>query len=76
MVISENDTIALNRDIPSVRLVAGDVGVVVHVYDEGAAFEVEFVSLEGATIAVETLEPSGIRGAVAGEMPHARELAA
>jgi uncharacterized protein DUF4926 len=55
-VIAEHDSVVLTRDLPASGLVAGDVGVVVHVYRDRAAYEVEFVSLDGSTIAVETLE--------------------
>jgi hypothetical protein len=75
-MINERDRVILTGDVPAARLIAGDVGVVVHVYADGAAYEVEFASLEGTTIAVETLERSEIRVAKAGDMPHARELAA
>jgi hypothetical protein len=48
----------------------------VHVYGDGKAYEVEFVTLEGRTAAVVTLEASHIRPVKPREIPHARELAA
>jgi ATP-dependent exoDNAse (exonuclease V) alpha subunit len=55
-MIREHDSVVLTRDLPSAGLVAGDVGVVVHVYGGGTAYEVEFVNFDGETIAVESLE--------------------
>jgi hypothetical protein len=60
-MIKELDTVVLTRDLPQVGLRKGDVGAVVLVHGKGEAFEVEFVSLDGETIALETLEPSDIR---------------
>jgi len=40
------------------RLKEGDVGTVVHVYKKGKAFEVEFFTLHGETVAIATLEAS------------------
>lgn len=57
------------------KLAVGDVGTVVHVYRAGKAFEVEFVSLEGETVAVVTLEPGQIRPVERREIAHARRVA-
>jgi hypothetical protein len=75
-VIREHDTVVLTRDLPSAGLVAGDVGVVVHVYADGGAYEVEFLSFDGDTIAVETLEAGSIRRVGTRDVPHVREVAA
>ncbi|HEX8011750.1 MAG TPA: DUF4926 domain-containing protein [Casimicrobiaceae bacterium] len=75
-MIAEHDSVVLTKDLPESGLVAGDVGIVVHVYRDRVAYEVEFVSLDGSTIAVETLEGSAIRAAARGDVPHVRELAA
>ncbi|MCE9630650.1 MAG: DUF4926 domain-containing protein [Planctomycetia bacterium] len=45
-----------------------------HVYADRAAFEVEFVSLDGHTRAVETVGIDGVRGVTARDMTHAREI--
>ena len=55
---------------------AGDVGVVVHIYEGGKAYEVEFIALDGNTVAVETLEAEKIRPIRDREMPHVRDMAA
>ena len=75
-MIEEHDSVVLTHDLPRLGLVKGDVGIVVHVYAGGNAFEVEFLTYDGNTIAVETLEASAIRRAGTGDVPHARELAA
>jgi hypothetical protein len=73
-MIKEHDSIVLNTDLPSAGLVAGDVGVVVHVYEEGKAFEVEFIAFDGNTVAVETLDAEKVRPIRPREMPHVRNI--
>jgi hypothetical protein len=73
-MIQEHDTVVVNRDIKGVGLVAGDIGAVVHVYKESHMAEVEFVTGEGATIAVETLSLTDIRPIGRREILHARSL--
>jgi hypothetical protein len=46
---------ALRQDLPAQGLIAGDIGTVVFVHAESAAYEVEFMTADGQTIAVETL---------------------
>ncbi len=71
--IKEHDRVVLTADLPAEGLQAGDVGTVVHVYeDEG--YEVEFVALDGTTAAVATVRASHVRPVAAGELPHARQL--
>ena len=73
--IKEHDRVVLTTDLAGERLAAGDVGTVVHVYRNGAAFEVEFVSLDGETVAIVTLEPGQIRAVERREITHARRVA-
>ena len=65
----------LKTGLPAEGLEAGDVGTVVHVYGDGKAYEVEFVTLDGHTAAVVTLEAGQVRPVTRREMTHARELA-
>lgn len=60
-MIRDLDTVALARDIPEKGLVQGDIGAVVHVYPDGKAYEVEFVTAEGRTVAVLTLTNRDVR---------------
>lgn len=73
-MIQEHDEVVLLADHEAEQLTAGDVGVVVHVYGDQAAFEVEFLTLQGDTVAVVTLEAGLVRGLEATDMPHARRL--
>ena len=49
------DTVALTADLPDLGLTAGEVGAVVEVLGDGAAFEVEFCDNHGVTYGVHTL---------------------
>ncbi|OIO42810.1 MAG: DUF4926 domain-containing protein [Nitrospirae bacterium CG_4_9_14_3_um_filter_41_27] len=73
-MIKEHDRIVLLKDIPDEGLHAGDVGTVVHVYRYGEAFEVEFMTLDGETVAVVTLPASHVRAVSNRDITHVREL--
>jgi hypothetical protein len=75
-VIKELDSVVLSADLPDLDLAAGDVGTVVMVHDAGRGYEVEFVTLDGATIAVVTLEADRVRPIGRGEIAHARRVVA
>ena len=60
MGIQELDTVVLTRDVPEHGLLAGDVGAVVHVHT-ATAFEVEFVTGDGQTVALLTLTDQDVR---------------
>ena len=74
-MIHELDTVVLVHDLEAYGLTRGDVGAVVHCYKDGMTFEVEFVTGEGATIAVLTLSQHDIRPMHAREILHVRPLA-
>lgn len=76
MNLAEHDVVVLTRDLPEHGLCAGDVGAVVHVYQDGKAFEVEFITGSGQTLAVETLEPNEIRSLGESEILHIRSVTA
>lgn len=61
MTYNELDVVTLTHEISEYGLHEGDVGTVVSVYNNGDAFEVEFVNLHGKTIALLTLILSDIR---------------
>ena len=75
-MIKEHDRVVLRKAIPEQGLKTGDVGTVVHVYKKGEAFEVEFVTLDGETVAIATLVASQIRPVQRKEITHARLLRA
>lgn len=45
--IREHDSVVLLRDLPDENLVAGETGVVVYLYDNGHAYEVQFPNPAG-----------------------------
>jgi hypothetical protein len=73
--LGEHDLAALRTDLPAHGLVAGDVGAVVFVHRGGAAYEVEFVTADGRTIALETLQPDQVEPVTGAYVLHARRLA-
>ena len=75
-MITEHASIVLIVDIPTAGLEAGDVGVIVHVLRNGEAYEVEFMTLDGGTLTIQTLESGQIREAGSLDIPHVRERAA
>lgn len=75
-MIKEHDRIVLKTALPAEGLEAGDVGTVVHLYRDGLAYEVEFTTLDGGTIAVATVEASQVRPVSKRDVNHVRELAA
>lgn len=74
-MIRERETVVLTHDVADHGLKKGDVGAVVHLYADGVAYEVEFVTAEGKTVAVLTLTAADIRPMGSREILHARELA-
>ena len=74
-MIRELDTVVLVHDFDAYGLTQGDVGAVVHCYKDGVTFEVEFVTGEGATIAVVTLSQHDIWSMHARDILHVRALA-
>jgi len=74
-MISELDMVVLTHDLSEHGLQKGDVGAVVHVYRDGEAYEVEFVTAAGRTIAVLTLAAADVRRMASGEILHVREVA-
>lgn len=75
-MIQEHASVVLLEALPRPGLEVGDVGVVVHVHLNGEAYEVEFLTLEGETVGIETLSAGQIRAASRRDMPHVRELLA
>jgi len=74
-MVQELDTVVLTHDISEYGLERGDVGAVVHCYKDGFVFEVEFVTADGKTIAVLTLNQADIRPISGREVLHTRQLA-
>jgi hypothetical protein len=75
-MIKEHDRVILKKEVPDHGLKTGDVGTVIHVQKKGVAFEVEFLTLQGETVAIATLEASQVRPVQKREITHARLLQA
>jgi hypothetical protein len=75
-MIREHDCIVLTQDLPVEDLQTGDIGTVVHVHRGATAYEVEFMTLAGETLAVVTLLPAQVRPIARRDVAHVRELAA
>ncbi|MYC95570.1 MAG: DUF4926 domain-containing protein [Caldilineaceae bacterium SB0661_bin_32] len=73
-MFKEFDCVALTTDVPEDGLRKSDVGTVVHVYPEGRAFIVEFLTLDSSTAAVTEVQPSQIRAVTACDITHARTI--
>jgi len=73
-MFQEHTQVVLMSPLPALGLEPGDVDVdvVVHVHGQGTAYEVEFMSLDGRTIGVETLEAKQLRPVSASAVPHER----
>ena len=74
MKIKELDCVVLTKNLPQESLEAGDAGTVVHIHKNGAAYEVEFITLAGRTVAVATVEASDLRPVGKRDISHVREL--
>lgn len=74
MAIAEHDQVLIRHDVPAAGLRAGDVGMVVGVYGQGRAFEVEFMTADGDTVAVETLAVEQVEPLTGRRILNARPL--
>ena len=73
-MIKEHDCVVLEKDLPEEGLKVGDIGTVVHIHNDGAAYEVEFMTLTGQNIAVATLLAEQVRPIARRDVAHVREL--
>ena len=72
-MIKELDIVVLKQDLPKEHLKAGDVGTVVMVHGESVAYEVEFLALDGNTLAVVELDASVVRPPAGNEIMPSRK---
>ena len=73
-MICEHDVVVLVRDVEDYDLKVGDVGSVVHCYEAGNVYEVEFVTPQGKTVALLTLNQRDIRPMGDSEILHVRDM--
>ena len=74
MNINEHDCVVLTAALSDDGLEAGDVGTVVHIHNGGEAYEVEFTTLDGRTLAVVTVKSDKLRPVTRRDVAHVREL--
>ena len=72
-MLKELDTVVLSVDLPEHGLSRGDLGAVVLVH-EGKGYEVEFMTLDGETLAVVSLFADQVRPVGHREIAHARAV--
>jgi hypothetical protein len=73
-MIRELDRVILSSDLPEHGLQSGDVGTVVLAHGD-TGYEVEFITLDGETLAVVSLFPNQLRPIGRREIAHARTVA-
>ena len=73
-MFKELDGVVLTTDIDEEGLKAGDAGTIVHMYPGGDAFIVEFMTLDGDTIALVDILPSQARPVTNKDVTHARSV--
>lgn len=74
-MINDLDLVALTKPLPEHRLASGDIGTVVMVHGEQDGFTVEFMTFDGRTVAVVTLDADLVRPLGATEISNARQVA-
>ena len=73
-MIKELDSVVLTTELAEHGLKQGDIGTIVLVHANGEGYEVEFMTLDGQTLAVVTLLPSQVRPIGHGEIANARPV--
>ena len=74
-MVKEHERVVLLKDLSEVGLKKNDVGTVIHIHKGGKAFEVEFMTLDGGTVAIATLQISDIRPVTKMDITHTRQFA-
>ncbi|NMG07506.1 DUF4926 domain-containing protein [Brasilonema sp. UFV-L1] len=73
-MIAELDRIILTTHISEYGLEQGDIGTVVLVHQGGKGYEVEFLTLNGETVAIVSLFAAQVRPIGGREIAHARVI--
>jgi hypothetical protein len=73
-MIKELDRVVLTTDLPEHGLKQGDIGTVVLIHRGSEGYEVEFLTLDGETVAVTSLLASQVRAISRKEIAHVRPL--
>ena len=75
----EHEQVVLTAEVTADEgeaLEPGDVGAIIHVHPGGEAFVVEFISLDGETVAIATVQASQARPITSADLTHARTVQA
>ena len=78
-MLKENETIVSTADVPGdegEELKRGEFGTIVHVHPVNEAVVVEFMSLDGTTVAIATVLSSEARPVRISDITHARTIEA
>ena len=73
-MIETLERVVLTNNLPEHGLHAGDVGTIVLIHNQGEGYEVEFVALDGETIAVVSVYANQVRRVRSGEIAHVRSV--
>ena len=76
-MFKEQEQIVLTADAfgdEGVELKSGDVGTIIHIHLNEKALVVEFLSLNGDTVAIATVLPSQARPVTNADLTHARTV--
>jgi hypothetical protein len=73
-MIAELDRVILTTDISEYNLEQSDIGTVVLVHQDGKGYEVEFVTLDGETVAIISLFAAQVRPISSKEIAHTRVI--
>ena len=76
-MFKEHDQIVLIDNVSGdggVALRPGDVGTIIHIHPGAEALVVEFMALDGDTLAIATVLPSQARPVSGADMTHARRV--
>ena len=71
-MFQEHAQVVLTCRLPVLDLSPGDLGVVVHKHGPSTAYEVEFISFDGRTIGMATLDAGQLRPVAPGAVLHER----
>ena len=78
-MFKEHEQIVLTADVfgdEGEELKSGDVGTIIHIHPGEEALVVEFMSLDGDTVAIATVLPSQTRPVTNADFTHARTVPA
>ena len=76
-MFKEHEQVVLTADVwgdEGEQLMPGDVGAVIHIHPGGEAYVVEFMALDGDTVAIATVLPSQARSVTSRDLTHTRQV--